>query len=133
MIKRLGHVGIVVTDLDDALKFCRNVFGLDQITVKALKGKARVAFVPIGDGEIEFIQPLNPNSFLGDFIAKHGVGIHHIALVTDDIEAEMENMKEKGVEFVTEKPYMGAHGVKIAFPKAQSTRGFHVELCEERT
>jgi len=132
MIKRLNHVGVIVHDLDGTLKIYERIFGLKAATVKtAMEGKARVAFVPVGDGEIELIQPLDPNMPQSKFLQTRGQGIHHISLSTDNIESEVDRMKKEGVAFAAEAPKTGAHGVKIIFTKPETTDDITVELCEE--
>jgi methylmalonyl-CoA epimerase len=132
MIKRLNHVGIIVHNLDDTLKIYEKIFGLKPTTVKtAMEGKARVAFVPAGDGEIELIQPLDPNMPQSKFLQTRGQGIHHISLSTDNIESEVDRMRKEGVAFAAESPKIGAHGVKIIFTKPETTDNITVELCEE--
>jgi methylmalonyl-CoA epimerase len=132
MITRLNHVGVIVNNLDDTLKVYQKIFGLKPATVKiAMEGKARVAFVPVGDGEIELIQPLDPNMPQSKFLETRGQGIHHISLSTDNIESEVDRMKKEGVAFAAEAPRVGAHGVKIIFTKPETTDNITVELCEE--
>jgi len=132
MITRLNHVGVIVNNLDDTLKVYQKIFGLKPTTVKtAMEGKARVAFVPVGDGEIELIQPLDPNMPQSKFLQTRGQGIHHISLSTDNIESEVDRMKKEGVVFAAEAPRIGAHGVKIIFTKPETTDNITVELCEE--
>ena len=132
MIKRLNHVGIVVHDLDATLKIYERIFGLKPATVRTgMEGKARFAFVPVGDGEIELIQPLDPALPLSEFLETHGQGLHHITLSTDNIESEVDRMRKVGVAFAAEQPMIGAHGVKIIFAKPETTDNIMVELCEE--
>jgi methylmalonyl-CoA/ethylmalonyl-CoA epimerase len=132
MIKRLNHVGVVVHNLDDTLKIYEKIFGLKPTTVKtAMDGKAKVAFVPAGDGEIELIQPMDPNMPQSKFLQTRGQGIHHISLSTDNIESEVDRMRKEGVAFAAEAPKIGAHGVKIIFTKPETTDNITVELCEE--
>jgi methylmalonyl-CoA epimerase len=132
MIKRLNHVGVIVHNLDDTLKIYEKIFGLKPTTVKtAMEGKARVAFIPVGDGEIELIQPLDPNMPQSKFLQTRGQGIHHISLSTDNIESEVDRMRKEGVAFAAEAPKIGAHGVKIIFTKPETTDDIIVELCEE--
>jgi methylmalonyl-CoA epimerase len=132
MIKRVNHVGVIVHNLDDTLKIYEKIFGLKPTTVKtAMEGKAKVAFVPVGDGEIELIQPLDPNMPQSKFLQTRGQGIHHISLSTDNIESEVDRMRREGVAFAAEVPKIGAHGVKIIFTKPETTDNITVELCEE--
>ena len=132
MIKRVSHVGVVVKDLDETLNLYERVFGLKPSVVKdAMSGKARVAFVPVGDGEIELLQPKDPEIPLSTFLQTHGQGIHHISLSTDDIDSDVDSMKRAGVVFADEKPKVGAHGVRIIFTKPETTGGIAFELCEQ--
>lgn len=133
MIKRVSHVGVVVRDLDQTLKLYERVFGLRPTVIKdAMGGKVRVAFVPVGDGEIELLQPKDPEIALGKFLQTHGQGIHHISLSTDDIDSEVDRMKNEGAAFAEEAPKVGAHGVRIIFTKPETTGGIAFELCEEK-
>jgi methylmalonyl-CoA/ethylmalonyl-CoA epimerase len=132
MIKRINHVGVIVNNLDETLRVYDKIFGLKPSTVKsAMEGKLRVAFVPVGDGEIELIQPLDPKLPQSEFLQKRGQGIHHLSLSTDNIESEVERMRRHGVAFTAEEPKIGAHGVKIIFTKPDTTDNITVELCEE--
>lgn len=76
------------------------------------------------------LQPLDPNISFGRVLKSRGPGIHHIAMESDDIEAEIERMKKEGATFDTEKPRIGAHGVKMILTNPESTGGVVVELCQ---
>jgi methylmalonyl-CoA epimerase len=131
MITKVNHVGVVVKDMQEELKNYEKIFGLKPAVLKdAMDGRLRVAFVRPPGGEIELLQPLDMSISFGKFLQSHGPGIHHYALETDDIEAEVERMKKAGVAFDTEKPRIGAHGVKIIFTKPETTMGLNIELCE---
>ena len=122
MITGFGHVGIYVKNLDEVLEVYEKIFNLKPKVVKTTD-RSRMAFIPVGKGELELIQPLDPK-----VIATQGEGIHHIAVITDNIEADIERIKELGVE-IDEKPRMGAHEVKIAF--THDIHGVSIELCQE--
>ncbi len=131
MIKRVNHVGIVVNNLEETLKLYEKTYGVKAAVVKeAMGGKLRVAFVPVGDGEIELLQPTDPDTSFGQALKARGEGIHHVALETDDIGSEVARMRKEGVSFDTEEPRIGAHGVKIIFTKPETTGSVAVELCE---
>ena len=124
-------MGIVVRDVDESLKLYDRIYGVKPAVVKdAMGGRLRVAFVPVGDGEIELLQPVDMSTSFGKALQEHGQGIHHFALQTDDIEKEITRMKEAGVAFDTEKPRIGAHGVKIIFTRPETTGNVTVEICE---
>ncbi len=132
MIKRMSHVGVVVEDLQETLRVYEKVLHLKpRAIVDAAEGKVKAAFVPIGDDEIELLQPIDPNIPLMQYLRRQGSGIHHISLATDDIEGDVERMKRDGVTFDREKPTVGAHGTRIIFTDPKSTGGIPIELLEE--
>ncbi|HYW00715.1 MAG TPA: VOC family protein [Candidatus Acidoferrum sp.] len=134
MFNRINHVGVVVRDLNETLELFDKLFQLKPAVVKdAMEGKLKVAFVPVGNDEIELLQPLDPDTPLGEALRKSGQWIHHLALSTDNIDADVERLKKKGVLFDQEKPRIGAHGVKIILTRPETTGGITVELCEEKS
>jgi len=134
MIKRLGHVGIVVEDIGKSLSTYEKLFNLKpSAVVEALGGKVRAAFVPVGDGEIELLQPLDDNVPLMQFLRKNGTGIHHVSLTTDDIDADVNRLRSEGVEFDRDRPTVGAHGVRIIFTVPKTTDNITIELMEDAT
>ena len=89
-----------------------------------------MAFMPVGDTEIELLESTDPEGPIAKFIEKRGEGIQHIAFRVDDIEEALEQMRRKGVRLIDEKPRYGAGGARIAFLHPKSTGGVLVELCE---
>lgn len=132
MIKRISHVDVVVSDLDRTLSLYDKIFGLKPSAVKdAMGGKLRVAFLPVGDGEIELLEPRDPAIAFGQFLQSHGEGIHHISLAIDHMDSEVDGMRKRGVAFAEEKPKVDAHGVRIIFARPETTGGITFELCED--
>ncbi|MBE6082249.1 MULTISPECIES: methylmalonyl-CoA epimerase [Tissierellales] len=131
MIKKVDHIGIAVKDLDETLKFYENVLGIKAQGNEVIEEqKVRVAFLPIGDTEIELLESTEENGPISKFIEKKGEGIQHIAYKVDDIDKAIEEMKSKGIRMIDEKPRYGAGGAKIAFLHPKSTFGVLIELCE---
>ena len=127
MIRKISHIGVAVKDLDEAMKFYEENLGLEIGGMRELKElKVKLAFIPLGESEIELLQSTDPNDSIAKFIEKNGEGIHHIALEVDRIEENLQKLKAKGVQLIDEKPKIGAHG-RIAFVRA---RGVLIELCE---
>lgn len=131
MIKKVDHIGIAVKDLDETLKFYEDVLGIKAQGNEVIEEqKVRVAFLPIGDTEIELLESTEENGPVSKFIEKKGEGIQHIAYKVDDIDKAVEEMKSKGIRMIDEKPRYGAGGAKIAFLHPKSTFGVLIELCE---
>lgn len=131
MVKKVDHIGIAVSNLEEALKFYEEVLGMNLHGTEIVEEqKVKVAFLPIGDTEIELLESTDKEGPIAKFIEKKGEGIQHIAYRVEDIEKELEEMKKKGIRLIDEKPRYGAGGAKIAFLHPQSTNGVLVELCQ---
>jgi methylmalonyl-CoA epimerase len=128
MIKRLNHISVAVPSIDDALKFYRDLLGLEVTRIVTHEARQlRIAFVKIGETEIELLEPLDDDNTVQRFIQRRGPGLHHICLEVDDIRATMDELMERGVEFVDPDPEPGAVG-QVAFILPDVGRGVLVEL-----
>ena len=128
----VGHVGIAVNNLDEAINLYRDVLGLRLEGVHVVEEqKVRVAFFSTaGETRIELLEPTESESPVAKFIERRGEGVHHIALKVRNIEAVLEELKGKGLKLIDEKPRIGVGGAKIAFIHPKSTRSVLYELCE---
>ena len=127
----IDHIGIAVSDLDEALKFWEGNMGVKCHGVEEVaEQKVKTACLPVKDTESELLAGTSPDSPVSKFIEKKGEGIQHIAIRVDDLEATLEELKAKGVRLIDEKPRIGAGGAKIAFVHPKSSRGVLLELCE---
>jgi methylmalonyl-CoA/ethylmalonyl-CoA epimerase len=129
MIGRLSHIGIIVDDLDQALITFEKLFGL-QAEESKNNENIRAAFIPVGEGEIELLEPRGDSRLFNEKREKWT--IHHLAFETDDIEEEIGKIKAKRARMVHDEPVMGLHGVKIAFITSETLNGLNVELIETR-
>ncbi|KGG80620.1 methylmalonyl-CoA epimerase [Caloranaerobacter azorensis H53214] len=131
MVKKVDHIGIAVKNLEETLKFYKEVLGLELNGIEIVEEqKVKVAFLPIGDTEIELLESTDKEGPIAKYIEKKGEGIQHIAYRVDDIEKAIEEMKSKGIRMIDEKPRYGAGGAKIAFLHPKSTYGVLIELCQ---
>lgn len=131
MIKKIDHLGIAVKSIDEALKVYEDILGLECSGQEIVEEqKVKVAFIPIGESNIELLESTSPDSAVAKFIEKRGEGIQHIALQVDNIEKLLEDLKQKGIRLIDEKPRIGAGGAKIAFIHPKDTKGVLIELCE---
>jgi methylmalonyl-CoA/ethylmalonyl-CoA epimerase len=130
-ILKIDHLGIAVNSIDEGKNFWTDVLGLKfegSETVEAQK--VTTAFFPVGESEVELLESTSPDGPVAKFIEKKGQGIQHVAFRVDNIDAALEELKEKGIRLIDEKPRMGAGGAKIAFLHPKATQGVLVELCE---
>jgi methylmalonyl-CoA/ethylmalonyl-CoA epimerase len=130
-ILKIDHLGIAVNSIDDGKSFWSDVLGLDfegSETVEAQK--VTTAFFPVGESEVELLESTAPDGPVAKYIEKRGQGIQHVAFRVENIDAALEELKQKGIQLIDQKPRMGAGGAKIAFLHPKATNGVLVELCE---
>ena len=131
MVKKVDHIGIAVKNLEEALEFYENTLGIKCLETEVVEEqKVKVAFLPIGDTEVELLESTEEDGPIAKFIEKRGEGIQHIAYKVDNIEEAIEELQAKGIRMIDEKPRYGAGGAKIAFLHPKSTFGVLIELCE---
>jgi len=131
MIEKIDHIGIAVKSIEKTSELLSNILGLKVAGEEIVEEqKVKVAFLPLGDSELELLESISPESAIARFIEKKGEGIQHIAFRVDNIEEILEKLKKEGVRLVDEKPRYGAGGAKIAFLHPKDTNGILVELCE---
>jgi len=128
---KVDHIGIAVKNLDETLKFYTDVLGLEMGGTEVVEEqKVKVAFLPIGDTEVELLESTSEDGPIAKFIEKNGEGVQHIAFKVDDIEEAIAYMQEKGMRMIDEQPRYGAGGAKIAFVHPKSSHRVLVELSQ---
>ena len=131
MIEKIDHIGIAVKSVKETSKLLSNILGLKVAGEEIVEEqKVKVAFLPLGDSELELLESTSTEGPITRFIEKKGEGIQHIAFRVNNIEEVLEKLKKEGVRLIDEKPRYGAGGAKIAFLHPKSTNGILVELCE---
>jgi methylmalonyl-CoA/ethylmalonyl-CoA epimerase len=129
-VKKINHVAIVVEDIESARTFWEDALGIKMDHVEDVPAqKAKVGFFAVGEGEIELVQPTDPESGTAKFLNERGGGMHHLCLEVDDIEGMLTRLAEKGVRLINEKP-LELEGRKMAFIHPKSANGVLVELYE---
>jgi methylmalonyl-CoA/ethylmalonyl-CoA epimerase len=130
----IEHIGIAVKNLDEAIKYYENIFGLECYAVEEVKEqKVKTAFFMVGQTKIELLESTDPEGPIGKFIEKKGEGIHHLAFAVSDLENALTETAAKGILLVDKTPRKGAEGLDIAFLHPKSTFGVLTELCENKT
>jgi len=131
MIEKIDHIGIAVKSIKETSELLSNILGLKVASEEIVEEqKVKVAFLPLGDSELELLESTSPEGPIARFIEKKGEGIQHIAFRVNNIEEVLEKLKKEGVRLIDEKPRYGAGGAKIAFLHPKDTNGILVELCE---
>jgi len=131
VITGLAHIGIAVKNLEEAVAIYEGALGLQVEKTRVLEErKLRIAFILAGDTRIELLEPTDTEGPVAKFIEKRGEGVHHLAFTVSNIQAALQEMKDKGIAVVDEKPRLGAEGYKTAFLHPKSLKNVLVEFCE---
>jgi methylmalonyl-CoA/ethylmalonyl-CoA epimerase len=130
VLKKLDHVGIVVKDIQQACLPYESL-GLKVSHSQGIQGKpVTVAFLPLGDTELELLQPNPGDSNIARFLSEHGEGLHHICFEVDDLEEAIQAANQAGMTFLDPAPRQGASG-RIIFLDPGSSHGVLIELVEK--
>lgn len=131
MIVSLDHVAIAVADLSEGIRrFCDDL-GLTLAGTEDVEpAKTSTAFLPIDGTRIELVAPLRGEGPIAAHLDKRGPGIHHLCFRTDDLDADVARLRDKGWRFTTDAPTPGAHGTRVMFIHPKSTGGVLIELAE---
>lgn len=131
-LSHIEHLGIAVKSIEAALPFYEKVLGMECYAVEEVADqKVKTAFLKIGQTKIELLESTDPEGPVGKFIEKKGEGIHHLAVSSEDVVKDIEQMKEKDVRMIDETPRGGAHQTQIAFIHPKETRVL-VELTQQK-
>lgn len=130
-LEKIDHIGIAVEKIETWLGYYRDVLGLEYLGSEEVPDqKVRVAFLKIGESKFELLEPTSQDSPIASFLEKRGGGIHHIAVVVDDIDEALTRHRVAGAKLIDSEARIGAHNMKIAFIHPKSSGGVLLELCE---
>jgi methylmalonyl-CoA/ethylmalonyl-CoA epimerase len=128
---RIDHVGVAVEDLDGAIALYEGTFGMPLAHRETVEGQGvEAALLDVGDGHVELLRPLGPDTPVGKFVAKRGEGLHHVAYAVADIDAALEELKGRGIELIDSEPRIGIRSSRVAFVHPRSTGSVLTELVE---
>ena len=129
MSRKIAHIGIAVENLDDAVKTFTTLLGYDPESFDEIPERdVRFAFFRTGESQLELLEGTSPESSISKYVRKNGSGIHHICLKVDDLQAELDRLKQEGVRLIDDTPRPGAEGTIIAFIHPKSCNGILIEL-----
>jgi methylmalonyl-CoA epimerase len=128
---RIDHIGVAVEDLDAAVEFYRERFGMAEQHREVVEQQGvEAVLLEIGEGHVELLSPLGPDTAVGKFLASRGPGLHHVAYQTSDIDLALEKVRAAGLQLVDEQPRVGIRGSRVAFLHPKATGGVLTELVE---
>ncbi len=131
MFQLIDHVGVAVSDLEQAVALYEDTFGMPVVHRETVESQGVEAMLlEVGEGHVELLRPLGPDTVVGRFIAKRGEGLHHVAYRVQDIDATLATLKESGVELIDAEARVGIWGSRVAFVHPKATGGALTELVE---
>jgi methylmalonyl-CoA/ethylmalonyl-CoA epimerase len=131
LYKKIHHIGIAVSDLDDAIRKYEKRLGFNLEGRESVESEeVEVAIFRLGESRIELLQSTKPNGIISKFIERRGEGIHHVAVEVEDIEKELEELKARGAPVLDDEPRIGAGGHKVAFIHPKGASGVLLELIQ---
>ena len=129
MITALDHIAVAVPDLEKAIKRFMEDFGLPfEGTEDVAAAKTSTAFFPLPPTNIELVHPLNGEGPIAKYLEKKGGGLHHLCFRSDNIEEDVARLKERGYQFLTDEPILGAHNSLAIFIHPKSSDGVLIEI-----
>ena len=132
MIKKVEHIGIAVKDINSSTTLFEKLLGVKSYKAeKVFSEGVNTVFFGISDQKIELLSSLNKGSAIEKFLESKNEGVHHIALLVDSLEFEINRLEGLGFQFISKTPKEGADNKRIVFLHPKSTNGVLVELCEE--
>jgi methylmalonyl-CoA/ethylmalonyl-CoA epimerase len=132
-LRGVSHLGLAVKDLDAAIRLYREVFGVEVAhRWVAEADRMEAATLDVGGMEVELMQPLDDDSPVGRFIARHGEGVHHVAYRVDDVAGALRRARQAGVQTIDDEPREGGDGrTRIGFLHPRGMLGVLTELEED--
>lgn len=131
MLRAVDHVGIAVSDLEGAIAMYEDTLGMPLSHRETVESQGvEAALLDVGEGHIELLRPLGPDTPVGKFVGKRGEGLHHVAYRVDDIDRALGTLRERGVKLIDEEPREGIRGSRVAFLHPGSTGRVLTEIVE---
>lgn len=129
---KIHHIGIAVESIDEALPLYEDALGvLPTLRTQVPAEGVAIAMLTLGDSRIELLEAAGEASPIAKFLARHGPGLHHIAVRVTDLEASVERLRASGRRLASEEIRLGAEGYRYVFVHPSSAGGVLLELIEE--
>ncbi|HEU4706388.1 MAG TPA: methylmalonyl-CoA epimerase [Solirubrobacterales bacterium] len=131
MFGRIDHIGVAVEDIDAAIALYQDSFEMELAHRETVEEQGvEAVLLDVGDGHVELLAPLGPDTPVGKYMAKNGAGLHHVAYAVDDIDATLEKLSAAGLQLIDSKPRVGIRDSRVAFLHPRSTGGVLTEIVE---
>jgi methylmalonyl-CoA/ethylmalonyl-CoA epimerase len=131
VLGRIDHIGVAVSDLDSAIALYEGTLGMPVAHRETVESQGvEAVLLDVGEGHVELLRPLGPDTPVGKFVERSGEGLHHVAYAVDDIEAALDRLRQQGVELIDSEPRIGIRNSRVAFVHPKATRRVLTEIVE---
>jgi methylmalonyl-CoA/ethylmalonyl-CoA epimerase len=131
VFQRIDHVGVAVEDLDAAIELYEKGFEMELAHRETVESQGvEAVLLDVGDGHVELLRPLGPDTAVGKFVAKRGAGLHHVAYAVEDIDATLGRLKDAGVDLIDSEARVGIRNSRVAFLHPRATGSVLTEIVE---
>jgi methylmalonyl-CoA/ethylmalonyl-CoA epimerase len=131
MFGAIDHVGVAVADLDAAISLYEGTFEMPPVHRETVEEQGvEAVLLDVGDGHVELLRPLAPDTPVGRFMERSGPGLHHVAYRVGDIDAALGSLAAAGIELIDETARVGIRGSRVAFLHPRSTGHVLTEIVE---
>lgn len=131
MFGRIDHIGVAVEDIDAALALYEKSFEMELAHRETVESQGvEAVLLDVGDGHVELLRPLGPDTAVGKFLARKGPGLHHVAYAVEDIDAALRQLSAAGIELIDTEPRVGIRGSRVAFLHPRATGSVLTEIVE---
>lgn len=131
MFTRIDHVGIAVEDMAASLELWGASLQMRLAHREVVQEQGvEAALLDVGEGHVELLAPLGPDTPVGKFLAKRGPGLHHVAYRVADIDATLATLRAAGMPLIDDEPRIGIRSSRVAFLHPKGTGGVLTEIVE---
>lgn len=131
MLGRIDHIGVATDDLDGAIALYEGTMGMPVAHRETVESQGvEAVLLDVGEGHVELLRPLGPDTPIGKYLERKGPGLHHVAYAVDDIDDVLGQLKDAGVELIDSEARVGIRNSRVAFLHPRSTGGVLTEIVE---
>ena len=131
MLSAIDHVGVAVESIDAALELYRDRLGMPLVHRETVAEQGvDAALLDVGDGHVELLQPLGPDTAVGKFLSRRGPGLHHVAYRVASVQDTLDACAAAGMRLIDEQPRTGIRGSRVAFIHPAATGGVLTEIVQ---
>jgi methylmalonyl-CoA/ethylmalonyl-CoA epimerase len=131
MFGRIDHIGVAVEDLDAAIGLYEESFEMKLAHRETVESQGvEAVLLDVGDGHVELLRPLGPDTAVGKYLERKGPGLHHVAYAVDDIDSTLASLRDAGLELIDSEARAGIRDSRVAFLHPRSTGGVLTEIVE---